>query len=338
MSLLVNQPNYPGRTRASRRVTVLCGLYVAWLLALWALLQQAADDWWPATVLMYMPRWVWAVPLLLLGMAAVWVRPQLFWLLLAGGIVVVWPVMGLCIPWSRLVAEPPAGFRCRVMTCNVHRNPFGVEPAILEANPDIVALQDWPDRHTSRVFVGEKWHVRTAGQFTLASRFPIKEWTVLEPPVAPPDTAVRARLDTPAGIVRFYNLHLATPRQALVSIRQKGWNGAAELQANSAGRRAQSEAIVSWMLADEGPLLAAGDFNTPTDSSIYGDYWSQFTNAFSQAGLGWGYTFHTNRTALRIDHILANKGWHCRDCWVGPPVGSEHRPVIADMEWLGRLK
>src|SRR5262249_17737710 len=55
----------------------------------------------------------------------------------------------------------------------------------------------------------------------------------------------------------------------------------------------------------------------------------------SQAGLGWGYTFYNNRTMTRIDHILGGAGWSCRRCWVGPDVGSEHRPVIADMEWHG---
>ena len=54
------------------------------------------------------------------------------------------------------------------------------------------------------------------------------------------------------------------------------------------------------------------------------------------AGLGWGYSHYTNRTLLRIDHILAGPGWTCRRCWVGPDVNSEHRPVIADLVWAGK--
>ena len=76
--------------------------------------------------------------------------------------------------------------------------------------------------------------------------------------------------------------------------------------------------------------------SVPNPSCVRQTYWSKYTNAFSEAGLGWGYTFYANRTSLRIDHILAGPGWRCRECWVGPEVGSEHRPVIADLEWHGK--
>jgi endonuclease/exonuclease/phosphatase (EEP) superfamily protein YafD len=39
----------------------------------------------------------------------------------------------------------------------------------------------------------------------------------------------------------------------------------------------------------------------------------------------------TRKTGVRIDHILAGHGWRCRRCWVGPNIGSAHRPVIADL-------
>ena len=78
-----------------------------------------------------------------------------------------------------------------------------------------------------------------------------------------------------------------------------------------------------------------GDFNTPPDSAMFREYWSSYGNAFSTAGFGWGYTHFTRRTAVRIDQILYSRGWQCKRCWVGPNVGSEHRPVIADVEWIG---
>jgi endonuclease/exonuclease/phosphatase (EEP) superfamily protein YafD len=49
----------------------------------------------------------------------------------------------------------------------------------------------------------------------------------------------------------------------------------------------------------------------------------------------WSYTFFGGKTAVRIDHILAGPGWRCRRCRVGPDAGSPHRPVIADMTWVG---
>src|SRR5262249_30558545 len=128
------------------------------------------------------------------------------------------------------------------------------------------------------------------------------------------------------------SLHLDSPRDGLVEeIRTRGLQ-AGRLEENSARRRRQSEKVNRWLESWDGaPSLLAGDFNTPTESTIYRENWSGYQNAFSAAGFGFGSTFFTRHTAVRIDHILVGHGWRCRRCWVGPPVGSPHRPVIADV-------
>jgi endonuclease/exonuclease/phosphatase family metal-dependent hydrolase len=323
------------RRRARRVLGWLCWLYLALLLAVWGLMIGWGDEWWPATMLMFLGRRVWGLPLVPLALAAAVFRPRLLWVTFASALVVVWPLMGLCLPWRTLRPGPAGEFHCRVLTCNVHRNPFGIRTALDEAGPDIIALQDWPEHAEPRDFKAGGWHVQTLGQFLLASRYPIRELTELKPPVVPANTVVRAQLETPAGVVRFFNLHLATPRQALVAVRLQGWRGGPELQANSDVRRQQSAAVADWIAEGAGPLLVAGDFNTPPESTTFRDFWGRYTDAFAEAGLGWGYSYHMNRTALRIDHILAGPGWRCRACRVGPEVGSEHLPVIADLDWVG---
>jgi endonuclease/exonuclease/phosphatase (EEP) superfamily protein YafD len=80
------------------------------------------------------------------------------------------------------------------------------------------------------------------------------------------------------------------------------------------------------------PVLVMGDFNTPPESAIFRRVWGRYTDAFASAGWGWGYTFFTMRKiAVRIDHILAGPGWYCERCWVGPDVGSPHRPLLAEL-------
>jgi endonuclease/exonuclease/phosphatase (EEP) superfamily protein YafD len=80
-------------------------------------------------------------------------------------------------------------------------------------------------------------------------------------------------------------------------------------------------------------VLLAGDFNTPPESALFSQLWGGYTDAFSTAGWGWGYTFRSWKTTVRIDHILAGPGWSCERCWVGPYVGSPHRPVLADLTY-----
>src|SRR6516164_2083941 len=71
-----------------------CWLYLAIVLAAWVVLRVAADRWWPATLLMFGPRWLLAVPLGILVAGAVVVRRRLLGLLLPAGVVLAGPVMG----------------------------------------------------------------------------------------------------------------------------------------------------------------------------------------------------------------------------------------------------
>ena len=80
-----------------------------------------------------------------------------------------------------------------------------------------------------------------------------------------------------------------------------------------------------------GPVLVVGDFNTPPESPIFDEVWDGYTDAFSAAGWGWGYTFFGTKTMVRIDHILASRAWGVTACRVGQFIGSPHRPVIADL-------
>ena len=95
-----------------------------------------------------------------------------------------------------------------------------------------------------------------------------------------------------------------------------------------------------WIGRFSEALIIAGDFNMPTDSAIYRQYWSRYSNAFSTCGFGFGHTKQSVirglHYGLRIDHVLTDPFWRCRRCWVGPDLGSDHLPVIADFYWVGQ--
>jgi hypothetical protein len=96
--------------------------------------------------------------------------------------------------------------------------------------------------------------------------------------------------------------------------------------------RARAARIVRARAGDPAPnLILAGDFNTPADGRIYQESWSAFRNAFTEAGTGWGLTKQTRWFGARIDHILYAPPWTCRSAWIGPPRGSDHRPLVADL-------
>jgi vancomycin resistance protein VanJ len=130
------------------------------------------------------------------------------------------------------------------------------------------------------------------------------------------------------GSIFLMNLHLASPHAALLTFKT---DGGRKLVENIDRRERESEVVLGAAQLARGPLLLAGDFNTTDDSRIFREYWSEFADAFHRRGLGIGYTYLINHTQLRIDHILTDDAWHVHRCWVGPAVGSPHRPLIADL-------
>jgi endonuclease/exonuclease/phosphatase family metal-dependent hydrolase len=227
----------------------------------------------------------------------------------------------------------------RVLTLNMHYgdgDPGPLEELIARHLPDVVAVQEWPGAGRSALRSAPGWHVHATSRLFLASRHPILRAVELGGDSMGDDaSAAHYELDTPAGPVHVFSLHLATTRRGITDTLHEDWRGPAEVQANSARRREQAAFIADRAAACRGPVLVLGDFNTPPESPIFPEVWGGYTDAFSAAGWGWGYTFVGARTAVRIDHILAGKEWECTGCRVGPAVGSPHRPVIAELAWSG---
>jgi endonuclease/exonuclease/phosphatase (EEP) superfamily protein YafD len=312
--------------------------YLAAVVGVWLLLQQA-ERWWLATILMFSPRWLFALPLLVLVPAALLVRSRSIVALLAAALIVGWPVMGFNVPWPQFIGSAPNGIPFRVLTLNMHYNeaaPEALEEFIATHGPDVVAIQEWPGSQRSALTSAPDWHVHATPRLFLASRYPIRAVVELgDDSMGEHASAAHYELDTPAGPVHVFSLHTATTRQGIADTLHEKRKGPGEVQTDSDRRREQSAFVAGQAAACRETVLVLGDFNTPPESPIFPEVWAGYTDTFSAAGWGWGYTFFGAHTAVRIDHILARKGWHCADCRVGPEVGSPHRPVIAELVWSG---
>ena len=335
-------PVRPTKRRA-KWMLALCWAYAGALVLFWLAVRIGADDWWPATALMFTPRYLWAAPLPLLALGAAVLRLRRGALPLAcAGVLLLGPVMNLCVQWRKLAGPAGGGASpLKVLTLNVDHKVLDAAAlrALLDAQrPDVVALQAWTSRHQQTLFGdGAGWHLRRDEELLLASRYPISDVQVATDPVFSWNDGALARytLDTPSGPVRAFNLHLSTPRDGLVGVVFDGSGGARRLERNSERRRQQSQAArryVDEALRGGARVIVMGDFNTPVDSRTYRTYWSDLTNAYSTAGFGFGNTHSVRGLAIRIDHVLCGPQWQVRGAVVGPYVGSGHRPVLADLE------
>jgi vancomycin resistance protein VanJ len=285
---------------------------------------------------MYGPLRYLALPPIILLLLAASINRRTAITLIPAVLLIVGPVAGFCIPWGSWVAGQPARPSLRVMTCNMHHAQIPLEPIdslLAETHPDVVALQEWRDYAAATPFAAGEWHIHRDHGLFLASRHPIRGAERFgRDSMGEHASIARYELDTPDGLVTLFSLHLASPREGLGEA-AKGDLDLGGLAANSERRWNQSRYLASLAAATSGRVLLVGDFNTPPQSAISRQIWDQYDDAFSTSGWGWGYTFRARISAVRIDRILVGGGGRATRCWVGPDLGSPHRPVLADIAW-----
>jgi vancomycin resistance protein VanJ len=319
-------------------LTLVAWSYLALLIGIAVLLWRAGDLWWPATLLTFGPRWITIAPLPFLALAALFLRRHALIPLAIAGTIAIGPIMGFRVSWQSLSSDAAASDKdvIRVMTCN--NGSGGSRRALVKCirttKPDLIILQESRALLEIPPELGEGWQSATVGSVLIYSRFPIVHSETLESDRFRNGNrpAGRCDIETPKGVVHVVGVHLETPREGLQRVIHIGWKGARRMETITRVRRTESE-LSSQMAADcPGPTIVAGDFNMPVDSAIYQQYWSGWQNAFSTAGLGFGDTKNAGYFRMRIDHVLVSRDWRVRNAWVGPNLGGDHRPVIADIE------
>ncbi len=312
--------------------------YLAAVAVVWLLLRLGGDRWWFSTLILFGPRWLCAVPLAVLGPLAALMRRRMLAPLAAAALLVIGPIMGFCLPWGRLAApQRPA---LRVLTCNVkghcQDNPV-LDELIRDAAPDIVALQGcW---RQARVKWPEGWHVVQEGELLIASRYPLQEVQSAEEGNRVP--ILSCVVATPERDIRFSTLHPQSPHQGFDKVLDRRTilrpSASGQLEEEIEDRWRDAEQATQCLEVGGESKIIVGDLNMPPDSAIYRRFWAGYRNAFSEVGLGFGYTewprMRKMRFGVRIDHVLSTSDWRPRRCWVGPDVGSDHLPLIAELVW-----
>ena len=321
-------------TRWQQILRVLAIFYCVSMVLLCAWMYWLGDLEWLATLVLFGPRWLCAVPLpLLIAAAAIWYR-RLLWILAVSTYVLIFPFMGFVVnvPAS---SSDPVGFR--VMTCNVDQNRF--DPAALaelidQQRPDVVALQEVKD--DTRFIWPDDWHVLRRAEFIVASPWPVEMVRYVHKALDLHQiAAIVYRLQLPDRELRIVDLHLRTPRAGIEAVLQgDGIEGAPELDAILEIRAVESQDVSNWIKDLDEPVIVVGDFNMPGESRVFRRDWTWLADAFGERGWGFGYTKVSRNRVLsygsRIDHVLYDEAWNCVRCWVGPNVESDHFPLFAE--------
>ncbi len=309
------------------------------------------EAWWLTTALLYLPRIGFALPLPFVVLALTAFGPRRWLVGLPVPIaILLGPLMGLAT--SSWVGTAEAARRpLRVLSYNIAaaERPEAVAATIAGVNADLILLQEWDHRQAESLAAAVSgYHQNFAGQFGVLSRFPIVD--IFAPArIELPATAARSarymryRIETPDGVVTVFNIHPVSPRNGLEEFRGEGMleqlrkgrigrhEGIAVLRKNAELRWRQAEAIAAAASAETGPVIIAGDTNLPGLSRAYAATFARWTDGFSEAGAGFGYTFPSHRPWMRIDRILTSSDLRFARFDVVPSRASDHLAVIAEI-------
>jgi vancomycin resistance protein VanJ len=334
-------------------VTLTC-VYGAILAVLTVLNRIGADRWWLGALNLYLPQVIWVAPGVLLTIFSLKVARHWVWVPLLCIVWVLGPIMGFC--WRLPFIGSAGNLSVRVMTWNVK---YGGNDKLtrlklirdIDCNmPDIVLLQD-AGGLLSGVFgvFFRTWNVRSVGQYFIASRFPLREaevrWISFQ---GEKHTCLRCQLDVGSNTITLYNVHFQTPRWGLNpfrAARKRPWylpKAIEQLENNVEARFTQARTLRSLIQQERGPVIFAGDLNSPDASLVCATLRNAgLRDAFAEGGRGYGYTYGQtllrNRMPwlraswIRIDHIMISSHFLARRCWTGTGNAYDHRPVIADL-------
>ncbi len=191
---------------------------------------------------------------------------------------------------------------------------------IEEERPDVIGLVEVTPRWLRKlepIHAAYPWRFELPDEgyvgLALFSRLPLTDTRVLRLGGAAPP-AIAATLSTPDGPVELVLAHAATPVSGEF----------AEL------RNAQVRALARFAVAEERPLILAGDLNLTM--------WNRNYRPLAEAGLvnarqghGIGASWPAGwPLGVPIDHILATPAVQVRNFRVLGAVGSDHLPVSAE--------
>jgi len=313
---------------------------------------SGADRFWLGALNLYLPQALWAVPGMVLTVLIFQAGRSWSWLPILCVAWVLGPLMGFC--WSpqpgKALSDPVT---VRVMTWNIKYGSYDLAPLMAEisrSRPDVVLFQDAVTSMNAEL--GDyfrQWQVRSHGQFVIASRYPLSELEVHPlPATGEGQEYLRCRMRIGQSLVTLYNVHFRTPRWSLNAFRTartKPWYLPEAIQIfdhNINTRLAQAASVHADLSREKGPVILAGDLNSPDASRVCATLRDAgLQDAFARRGRGYGFTYGQllfkhrlpwlRVSWMRIDHIMTSAHFRAERCWAGTGEASDHRPVLADL-------
>ncbi len=335
----------------SRRTMLALNLvYAAILVLVLALLEWRAETHWFLSFALYVPPQMWLLPILVLGPVTLLLQPRWCWLHLGCLLLVLFLYMDPQFSGQ----HAPKGPSLKILTNNRGQdNKQSPSEFITAEKPDVVVFQEaGREAQYAKAYPGLS--VRAVNEFTIISRHTVKQIELLpQRGLNSRPVAMRAVLDWEGRELIIYSVHFTSPREHLEPMSKGGFLAATFGSKGGYGEKLRKQTADFWAhqkkMATEiaemagkesSPTIIAGDFNVPNHGQIYHLYRGLFTDAFEEAGSGYGLTFpgFTRNPItffgpwLRLDQIFSSSQLKPVACRAEPGRRSQHRSMVATFE------
>jgi endonuclease/exonuclease/phosphatase family metal-dependent hydrolase len=219
--------------------------------------------------------------------------------------------------------------RLRSVSFNARSFNMGVEPiraALADLSPDIVLLQECRSGRAA-IRLAKALHMEGVTSHRLFSR--IRNGVLYRAPWRATEIQVR-NLSREARTLRrgFIAVHLWRPGVRVVAV-------SVHLGLSGKERERHARELTDFLSAIDGPVVVGADLNEGPTGPAARWIAGRFYDAFAAAGQGDGETFPADLPTARIDYLFAGEGLTILRAWVPETVGSDHRPVFAEVEVPG---
>lgn len=173
-----------------------------------------------------------------------------------------------------------------------------------------------------------KWyrHPLAAGvdaEIAIATRLPVRRKLTL--PGELEESVLALEVEYHGNPLILCNMHLPKKEDTVTT-----WPPASEINR----LQLRNVELMVKLLEDTGlPVLIAGDRNCTPMSPSYQRLACQYSDAFSQVGCGFGYTFPAICPVWRIDGFFISAELQASGFEVLPACGSDHRPIRATVHF-----
>lgn len=222
----------------------------------------------------------------------------------------------------------------RVATINWSGSPGNFSADVIHYQPDIVFIQEIPHPYRLRQLNDALFEGKGDYRYDALKRCGVVVRGTIERQIRSKEyRSQHLTVKLPSGrLIELVNLHLQAAPTDMRLWRRDCWR---VHNVNRKLRRGELGFAVAVLKKHSPfprrPTILAGDFNAPAGDSTYRMLDRNFIDAFSEAGIGWGNTYHRRLPILRLDHIYVSDSFvPVRSAVISIPE-SDHRMVVADL-------